>query len=92
MTQLIITVANLKCSGCASTIHKRLTALVGVESAVADPDLDTVTVTYEEPATRNQITELLAHIGYPETTAENGLLTKAKSYASCLTGRMHHQA
>lgn len=92
MTQLLLTVANLKCSGCAATIHKRLTTLVGVQSAVADPELDSVTVVFEEPATRDQITELLAHLGYPEATAENGLLTQVKSYASCLVGRLHPHA
>ncbi|HCD66894.1 MAG TPA: heavy metal transporter, partial [Bacteroidetes bacterium] len=33
------------------------------------------------------ITKLSA-MGYPEATAENGLLMKAKSYANCMIGKV----
>ena len=29
-------------------------------------------------------------LGYPEATEENGLLLQLKSFASCMTGRVHN--
>jgi len=36
---------------------------------------------------REQLTETLLSIGYPEATEKNGLLTQLKSVSSCLTGK-----
>jgi hypothetical protein len=37
---------------------------------------------------REQLTQMLASIGYPEATEKNGLLTQLKSITSCLTGKI----
>ena len=84
-----ILIANLKCSGCANTITSKLLELDGMESVVVDPETDTVSVSYNTPLLRSGITEKLLSLGYPEATAENGLLTQLKSYASCMIGRIH---
>lgn len=84
-----ILIANLKCSGCANTITSKLLELNGMESVVVDQDTDTVSVRYSTPLLRSGITEKLLSLGYPEATAENGLLTQLKSYASCMIGRIH---
>jgi copper chaperone CopZ len=83
-----ILVANLKCSGCANTITNKVGELKGIHSVVVDPEKDMVTVNYEESLSRDIITAKLLSLGYPEATAENGLLTHLKSYASCMIGRM----
>lgn len=83
-----ITIANLKCGGCAATITKKLSGIQGVNNVKVDIDHDQVNISYADPATRTQITNTLLSIGYPEATAENGLLTQLKSYASCMVGRM----
>ncbi len=89
MNHEIITVANLKCNGCANTIRKSISELQGVQQVLVDNDASTVTVDFEESVSKDEITAKLKSLGYPEATAENGLLTQAKSYVSCMIGRMN---
>ncbi len=89
MTTENIQVANLKCAGCANTITTKLSELPGMNAVNVDPETDTVSVSYNDTLLRTTITEKLLSLGYPEATAENGLLTQLKSYASCMIGRIH---
>ncbi len=82
-----IIIANLKCSGCATTITKELSTLNGVSKVSVDPTNDSVEVSYEN-IDRKQIIDKLHHLGYPEATEENGLLLQLKSYASCMIGKL----
>ena len=82
-----IKIANLKCGGCATTIKKELLELIGVDVVKVDNDNDSVTVTYKEEV-RENILHRLHQLGYPEATAENRLLMKAKSYANCMIGKV----
>lgn len=84
-----IIVANLKCSGCASTIKKELLQLAGVETVTVDNEKDQVTVSYEN-IDRTKITQKLHSLGYPEATEENGLLLQLKSFSSCMVGRINN--
>ena len=84
-----IIVANLKCSGCASTIKKELLQLAGVETVTVDNKKDQVTVSYEN-IDRTKITQKLHSLGYPEATEENGLLLQLKSFSSCMVGRLNN--
>lgn len=83
-----IFIANLKCGGCATTISKELSSILGVSNVKMNNETDSVNVTYEENVNRKEITAKLHHLGYPEATEENGLLLKLKSYASCMIGRL----
>jgi copper chaperone CopZ len=89
MNHEIITVANLKCNGCANTIRKSVAELQGVQQVLVDNDASTVTVDFDGVVTREEILTKLNSLGYPEATAENGLLTQAKSYVSCMIGRIN---
>jgi copper chaperone len=84
-----IVIANLKCSGCASTIKKELLKIKGVDSILVDLDHDTVNISGEN-FSRDVITKRLHALGYPEATEENGLLLQAKSYASCMIGKINN--
>ncbi|MGZ3861923.1 MAG: heavy-metal-associated domain-containing protein [Bacteroidia bacterium] len=84
-----ILVANLKCSGCANTITKKISEIKGVAKVDVDPEEDSVTVTYDEGTPKTEITSKLHSLGYPEATEENGLLLQLKSYASCMVGRIN---
>lgn len=84
-----IIVANLKCSGCASTIKKELLQLAGVETVTVDNEKDQITVSYEN-IDRTKITQKLHSLGYPEATEENGLLLQLKSFSSCMVGRINN--
>lgn len=89
MNKETIIVANLKCSGCANTISRSLNALPGMKAVEVNHDNGEVTVTYETNLERKVITDKLHQLGYPEATEENGLLTKMKSYAACIIGRIN---
>jgi copper chaperone CopZ len=84
-----IMVANLKCSGCANTITKKISEIDGVNKVAVDPEQDSVTVDYAETTPRAEIIKTLHSLGYPEATEENGLLLQLKSYASCMIGRIN---
>lgn len=86
--QSTIAIQNLKCGGCANTIKTKISALDGVDTVAVDVDQSTVTVTVAAEATVAQVKAKLATLGYPEADADNGLLTQAKSFVSCATGRM----
>lgn len=87
-TETII-IANLKCNGCATTIKTELLKIAGVSSVEVDNEQDAVNVSYEN-IDRQLIIDKLFSLGYPEATAENGLLLQLKSYASCMVGRVHN--
>ncbi len=84
-----IIIANLKCSGCATTIKKELLEISGVKAVEVDNDKDLVTVS-SEGVERKVITEKLHSLGYPEATEENGLLLQLKSFSSCMIGRINN--
>ncbi len=83
-----IVIANLSCNGCVNTITRKLTSLDGVDNVMVSLDDSKVSVRCDDAVERNDLTDLLRAIGYPETTEQNGLLTKVRSINSCLTGRI----
>jgi copper chaperone CopZ len=89
MTNERIFIANLKCSGCATTIKKEVEKIEGVKSVLVDKDNDALDVSYEN-IEREVIIKKLHSLGYPEATEENGLLLQLKSYASCMIGRINN--
>jgi len=85
-----IIIANLKCGGCATTIKNDLLKLDGVNEVNVDIENDAVNVVYNDNIGRKIIIDKLHSLGYPEATAENGLLLQIKSYASCMVGRINN--
>ncbi len=83
-----IIIANLSCGGCVNTITKKLTTISGVEKVEVDLKTNNVSVNHNEMVSREQLTQMLLSIGYPEATEKNGLLTQLKSVTSCLTGKL----
>lgn len=83
-----ITIASLSCSGCVNTITKKLKSIAGVEKVNVNLESNNVSVNHNEMVDREQLTQMLLSIGYPEATEKNGLLTHLKSLASCLTGKL----
>jgi copper chaperone len=83
-----IIIANLSCDGCVITITKKITAMNGVENVMVDLEKNNVLVNHNENVSRQQITDKLLSIGYPEATEENGLLMHVKSIVSCLSGKI----
>lgn len=59
-----ITVDNVTCSGCVSTIRKALGKIEGVKSVAVDQNSQMVNV--EGTAEKSALTEKLFELGYPE--------------------------
>ncbi len=57
-------VPNIGCSGCVNTIAAELTALAGVKQVEGSADTKLITVTWDSPATWEQIVSALTQIEY----------------------------
>jgi len=69
MTTLTVKAPNISCGHCVHTIEDEVGELAGVKSVQAQEDSKVVTVTFETPATTEQIEALMAEIGYPAEPA-----------------------
>lgn len=83
-----VVIANLKCGGCSASITDALIKIKGVKSVNVLLDADTVKLETDPQVSRNEVVQTLLKLGYPEATAENGLLLKLKSYTSCMIGKL----
>jgi copper chaperone len=87
MTQ-IFEVENIKCGGCMNTIRKGLEQMPGVQTARPENEHGTVTVDFDDNlVTSDAIGLKLSEMGYP-LVGENTFGKKAKSYVSCMIGRV----
>ncbi len=88
MERVSITIENLKCNGCASTIRKGLLKFNEIEDVEIDIEKSTVEISFE--GNQEHILKYkskLAGLGYPETGG-NSNLSKAISYVSCAIGKV----
>jgi len=83
-----ISIQNLKCDGCGTTISNKLNGLHGVSNVNVFPGKGQVSLEYESDLNLLNVKETLKGIGYPEIGEDNSLSTKAKSYVSCAMGKM----
>jgi len=81
--------ANIKCSGCATTIKNELLKIKGVENITVDIENDSIDLSYNE-TDRELIIHRLHSLGYPEATEKNGLLLQLESYWSCMIGKINN--
>ena len=84
----IVHIQNLKCGGCINTITKKLTALDDVSEVSVEVEDSSITFEYSEAHTLDIVKKALADIGYPEDGEINNLTSKAKSYVSCVFGKI----
>jgi copper chaperone len=80
-----IKVVNIKCGGCAKSIVDALSKK-GLREVSVDPSCQTVTFEGDEKLAE----EILNKMGYPkaDTKEAKSLLKKAKSFGSCMVGRL----
>lgn len=83
-----IIVQNLKCGGCAKTITNRLSEINNISDIEVDTEISTVSFAYENDTDALLVKEKLTLLGYPSIENKNTMLSKAKSYVSCATGKM----
>ena len=65
MQTVTYSIPNISCNHCVHTIKNELSDLEGVRSVEAQADSRQATITFEPPATEEQIKALLAEINYP---------------------------
>ncbi len=83
-----IVIQNLKCGGCASTITTKISALDNVNNVLVDVETSTVSFEASSEEDITSVKNKLAAIGYPAEGEDNSVVSKAKSFVSCATGRM----
>ena len=69
MTTVKYSVPNISCGHCVNTIQNEVADLAGVEQVLASPATKDVSITFDTPATEEQIIELLEEINYPAVLA-----------------------
>ena len=85
-----ISVENIKCGGCASTISNKLTPLDYIETCEVDIVKGIVKIT-GDVSHKAEAALILLKAGYPEKGTAEGLKAakaKAKSFVSCAVGKM----
>ena len=65
MSSKTFEVPNISCGDCVMTIKIEVSDLAGVQRVEADKDTRKVTVEWDNPATWEQINDLLVEINYP---------------------------
>ena len=65
MESTTLRVPNISCGHCVMSIQRELNDLEGVAEVTGDPDSKEITVTWDAPATLDQIKATLQEINYP---------------------------
>ena len=65
MEKTTFTIPNISCGHCVMSIKNELSDLEGVTAVDGDPDLKSMTVAWEAPATLEIIKTQLREINYP---------------------------
>ncbi len=65
MEKQTLNVPNISCGHCVQSIQNELSELAGVASVQGDAESKTITVSWDSPATLDQIRQTLERINYP---------------------------
>jgi len=65
MTEVTYNIPNISCGHCVNTIKMEVSELEGVGSVDADQLTKQATITFNAPASEDQIKALLAELNYP---------------------------
>ncbi|MDO7135763.1 heavy-metal-associated domain-containing protein [Algibacter lectus] len=82
-----IIVQNLKCGGCAHTITTKLAEIKNITNIEVHTDDCKVSFNYINEDDAFAVIDKLKSLGYPSIDGHNNLVTKAKSFVSCATGK-----
>lgn len=89
MEKFELEVENVKCGGCAGSIRSRLMEKDGIEDVQVDIDKGFIQL-QGDVSDIESIIEQLSSMGYPPKGSPNDVITRAKSFISCATGRLKH--
>ena len=83
-----IIVQNLKCGGCANTINNKLSEIENISDIEVKVEESKVSFNYSKEADAFAVKDTLKALGYPSIDDDNNLVSKAKSFVSCATGKL----
>ncbi len=83
-----LNIQNLKCGGCENQVSTQISKIEGISDVVVSNEQDTVSFDYNRLSRVEEVINQLAKMGYPLVGDKNTLGQKAKSYVSCMAGRM----
>jgi len=81
-------IQNLKCGGCERTIIKKLSSIGGIENVSIHHEDASVSFKYKVDDQIEIVSDTLSRLGYPVRGHKNNFVKKAKSYVSCVEGRL----
>ncbi|MDO1511509.1 heavy-metal-associated domain-containing protein [Maribacter confluentis] len=84
----IIPIQNLKCGGCAKTIISKLEEIPAITNVSVNVELSSVSFEALKKEDIATVKSKLKSIGYPSLDEENSVLSKAKSFVSCASGKL----
>ncbi|MEJ2599214.1 MAG: heavy-metal-associated domain-containing protein [Anaerolineales bacterium] len=65
MNTVTYSIPNISCHHCTHTIQSEVSEIAGVQSVTATVEPKQATITFDPPATEDEIKSLLAEINYP---------------------------
>ena len=83
-----IIIQNLKCGGCAHTITTKLSEIENITDVAVNVDESKVAFNYTNEADALRVKTKLKDLGYPSIEDDNNIVSKAKSFVSCATGKL----
>ena len=83
-----IVVQNLKCGGCANTITTKLSEVDNISDININVEEGKVSFNYKSEEAIVAVKTKLKTLGYPSIDDDNNLVSKAKSFVSCATGKL----
>ncbi|WP_339629939.1 cation transporter [uncultured Maribacter sp.] len=87
MTSVIL-IQNLKCGGCAKTIISKLEEILTITNISVSVESSSVKFDILNQEDITTVKNKLKSIGYPSIDQDNSLLSKAKSFVSCASGKL----
>ncbi len=82
-----IQVENIKCGGCENSIRSKLKQKYKLDEVNVDSETGVIEISADHEFNSGDIATTLAKMGYPKI-GEGNNIQKAKSYVSCMIGRM----
>lgn len=87
---MIYHVLNLKCTGCAAQIRKRLSKILGIANINVDLTHNSISFTYDRIESLEQVKSTLSKMGYPLSDTKNTASNITKSYFNCMIGKVRN--
>lgn len=84
----ILTIQNLKCKGCITTIERMIAKLPNVSCNYIDLDENQIHLSYDSKVDLDTLELKLRALGYPVANKDNSLGLKTRSYVSCALGKI----